>query len=502
MAKKSSIIYQNTHRKNQNFNTITVGTVVDTNDPQQMGRIRVMCPALADEESAPVTDIPWATYVSPFGGITKCINRGVDSQYALSDGPVSYGMFTIPKIGAQAIVACLDGSTEYRIWLGCIYGQHLVHTMPMGRFLDQNSGPVTSTEQPIEPLTTNLKEALGDPTSSFEYRTRAAENQAGRVRSAILNKIVSGRPDDISPQNRKGYHLNRILNTRNLGKSEDNLDPQVYSITTPGLHAILMDDGIRNERIRIKTTSGHQIIFDDTNERIYINTAKGKNWIELDQNGNIDMFSERRISIHGAKDINFTTDEAFRVDAKKGIHLNNLGEEGDIRLTTAGNIHLKSNFDTRIQSTKTNVHLKAEAFLFLRSKSHTHHNVGGSYVLNAQSNIEMETTASFKAKSSSELCLYSSGSNVRIDANPNVYLNSGSNCAVDITNAIIATDSLFAYATNRVPMKEPWGRVMSVNTDKDNATNTNLNLELAYDSEDVGKLELGVSIPRNSFWRR
>ena len=48
---------------------MTVGTVVDTNDPQQNGRLRVSCPKWGDTDKTLITDLPWASYVSPFGGV-------------------------------------------------------------------------------------------------------------------------------------------------------------------------------------------------------------------------------------------------------------------------------------------------------------------------------------------------------------------------------------------------------------------------------------------------
>ena len=37
---------------------ITIGVVVDTNDPQQMGRVRVVCPMWGDNYHSPVEDLP------------------------------------------------------------------------------------------------------------------------------------------------------------------------------------------------------------------------------------------------------------------------------------------------------------------------------------------------------------------------------------------------------------------------------------------------------------
>ena len=100
------------------FNGITMGTVVDTNDPQQMGRLRIACPVLGDVGFKSIRDIPWATYVSPLAGVDSVSSRGRDDS--VSVGPVAYGMWSIPNIGSNVLVACIDGDTRHRVWLGCV----------------------------------------------------------------------------------------------------------------------------------------------------------------------------------------------------------------------------------------------------------------------------------------------------------------------------------------------------------------------------------------------
>ena len=123
--------------------SLTVGTVVDTNDPQQMGRIRISVPAYHDTFETKISDIPWATYVTPFGGVMGYGTRGPDTPNAPSEtnGPMSYGMWAIPKVGAQVIVSCIDGNPELRIWIGCIYTPALAHTLPHGRYMAHQRTP-------------------------------------------------------------------------------------------------------------------------------------------------------------------------------------------------------------------------------------------------------------------------------------------------------------------------------------------------------------------------
>lgn len=468
------------------MNGFTLGTVVDTNDPQQMGRLKVLCPAFGDTEETQLSNIPWASYITPFGGTSPCIHRGPNLDY--SKGPLSYGMFAIPKVGARALVACLDGNPEYRFWIGCLYGPLLTHTIPIGRYLNNTSGPVTSTENPVEPLATNMSDALGAP-SAPEYRTRGPEQQVSSVSRESLSYIISGQPDKRNGLNdREGYQQTRGRDDLAFAKTEGNFDPQSYCITTPGLHMFVMDDSVANGRVRLRTTAGHQVILDDTNERIYISTAQGHNWIEMDQNGNIDIYAERRLSVHAIKDINFKTEGAFRVEAGGGIHLNQLGSAYDIRMTSVGSIHTKSGQKTSIQS-GTDVNIKT----------------GTTWKVEVGSNLQIKTNGTFRVNSTGTFCMYSS-STMHFDATT-IDLNSGGNCAQAISPLI---GSYSAFTVNRVPQHEPWGRIMSAQSATDNnyenlfEYNISTILELSYTSPNVGRVELGETVlpERNDNWRR
>ena len=138
--------------------------------------------------------------------------------------------------------------------------------------------------------------------------------------------------------NTQGYHQSRIAGKVVDAITDDVVyDPQTYSWTTPGFHSLSMQDNAENCRIRFRTTHGHQIIMDDTNERIYISTAGGKAWIEMDEAGNIDMYAERNISMHAGKDINFAADGVFRVQAAEGIHMST---EAEMRIHTKTDLHI------------------------------------------------------------------------------------------------------------------------------------------------------------------
>lgn len=505
--------------------TISVGRVVDTNDPMQMGRVRVYVAGL-DRNISNVGDIPFAIYSSPFAGHQQVQSRGPEDDI-YTTGPVAYGMFAIPKVGTDVLIAHLNGDPNYRIWFGALYGQLLSGTVPHGRYTFNNpnaspgdlDGPLSASENPIQPIYGNLTSAYTRTTSiasndgaisttprkNFEWRVRGADFQGaglGNIQRNLPDQKVSNVTDDRNyvyteedgtafhqGNYTQGYATSRIEPNAtydpNLVDGGQNLDPQTYSWTTPGFSSIAMDDRPENARIRLRTGSGHQIILDDTNERIYISTVQGNNWVEMDQSGNIDIYAARRVSIHAAMDVNITTDQTFRVHAKQGIHMTS---EGEVRITSTndtifnagGNIQATAGSAANITSS-TDINLSAGSSLNLQSGSDTNINSGASGAWTTTSTLNMLASAN----------ILMTGSQVQMN---------GPQAATADTAAIASTNQ--AYFTNRVPEHEPYGRIMMDKSATDNDAGNQFILELNYDSPEVGRVELGEIIPRNSRWHR
>lgn len=490
---KEILVRSGTAAQTQEF--ITLGTVVDTNDPQQMGRVRAVCPAWGDSYSSHFEDIPWCMYASPFGGQVEVGTRGPGLQQ--TQGGVAYGMWAIPKIGAQVLVVCLDGDPQYRVYLGCVFDQLTPHTLPHGRWMYDNHpglqkdgmetapyGPYSSTEKLIEPLNKNIKQAFGNRSEpNYEWKTRAGDYSASNVPVESLQSVASRVADDKDVTNgnwtsTQGYGVSRIDPAGISSITDKNYDSHVYSITTPGFHSLSMDDRIENSRVRIRTTSGHQILMDDTNERIYIQTARGNNWIELDQAGNIDVYTSTRLNIRAAKDINLTSDETIRMSAKQGIHMYS---EGDVRVQTAADVHMIADGNIRTRTGES---------MFFQADGAIHAKTGSSFYLSAATEINQLCGADMKLTSGGSFHNAAAGSILETAAS--IHMNGPSaSSANDAENA----DEQQAFLTNRVPDHEPYARTMT----KDDFTHEP---EFSYTDPRVNRVERGHTITRGAYWRR
>jgi hypothetical protein len=529
--------------------SISIGFVVDTDDPLQQGRIRVFCPAYNDDPKK-ILHLPWCVYVSPVAGSINqdSYTRGHDAENATSSGPVHYGFWAIPEVGAHVIVGCINADRRRRIWLGCIPNHQETHTMGHGRFKhSENSvnGPLTSTGGPIEPTATKLKEAFGGDISSSEWKTRGADYQITSVtdrpspeKSAYVDDSYSDIADSEEDEWVKevlGEHGYDWTSYKNLGAF---LASKVYGWTTPGFHSITMDDRAFNCRVRFRTAGGHQIIMDDTNERIYFSTGEGKSWIELDSAGNIDVFAERRMSIHAEKDLNFSAGESIRFKADKFISMyagNDTGQtplteqlaDGEIRIQSANDMHIKvgqhlqMNVDNNFAATfgsdgggTTNIDFKGAV----------NFGMDGAFGVSALGDINLsadDVTFGIAGKGTTIDTLTTFLDDLVDTFNSHAHVNAGENLnpadPIDIpdpvTITIVEDETKLAPWANRVPEHEPWPRVMmqdsddAVNSENDGYLN-NVDWVKQYTNVDeagrkpIGKTEGDETIERGKFWRR
>ena len=545
--------------------SLTVGVVVDTDDPLQMGRLRIFCPSLNDAPEK-LQHLPWAAYVSPFGGVVNnsCFTRGSDPSNATTTGAVHYGFLGIPEQGAHALVGCIDGDPRRRFWLGCFMSQQETHTLFTGRFKWSGfdgtpDGPFSSSNDPIQPLYDNLSQMFPDRTAR-EWKTRGADYQPTAV-SQDVGQIPN--PDDITyldEQNNQirvaepdqwvkdilGAHGYDWTSFKNLGSF---LASKVYGMSTPGGHSISMDDRPFNCRVKVRTTGGHMILMDDTNERIYITTAQGNNYIEMDLAGNIDVFSASRVSVHAANDINFSTEGTFRVKATQGIYMyagdnvetplgNTVPPKGQIRLHATDDFHILSDKNIRMTSIEDML-LQSMQDIDVSSINWMQ-SCQDDFNLTA-AEINVVATSQFVAQVGSS-SLGINTSDIVSTASDDVYFSGGAiSGSINSINATFLTkeDSTggpmqsasgpsispptitvdpaltqIAIWTNRVPQHEPWPRVLEQSSDQPvNAMNTgyqnNVQWVDQFDNvtspaglEPIGKVEGNVTIDRGMFWRR
>lgn len=394
------------------FPFITDGIVKDTNDPQQNGRLKIWCPSL-DGENFSLENLPWAEVSTPFGGVTNEFTAGRDKK--ISYGPVSYGFWAMPKIGAQVYVFLLNGDPNRRVCIGSYFGLHRNRSLPAGRNKNPNIeqhpvGPFTDSYDPLQPAYDNVRVAFQNKMGAPQTKTRGVKE-----RQVAQDADVKDGQD--------GYGPNAV--------DEKFLDSQVYCFVTPGHHVFLMDDAIDNSRIRLKTCEGNQVIIDDTNERIYVSTAKGRTWIELDEDGHVHVFGSESVSVRAGQDINFYADNDFNIEAKNNVNIRAVN--GSIKINSQDDMHLRSGGGSIYATACAEYHICSTEGFFLSAKE-----------INNKAETSIALTASsggLNIKSSSEINLETNGAiNGLAEESVNIKSSKGSGLSLGATTNMVSSD--------------------------------------------------------------
>jgi hypothetical protein len=300
------------------------GQVVKTDDPDQMGRVKVWVPAV-DGENFEIDALPWADYAPSFFGFTVDYPGGNGGP---NNSHTAYGMWAVPKIGASVYIFCVGGDPTRRAYFASSIRLHRNRSLPAGRNTDPNgkvgpwgdAGDGQGNLNPIEPAYSNLRD---------QFQNKLTESEA-ITRGLYERQIAQAKQDKDGAE---GY-------TKTPISGESYLDPQTYCWVTPGRHAIIFQDDPAHARARIKTAEGHQVILDDANERIYISTAKGKSWIEMDLDGHIQIFGADSFSVRSGADINLYADKNINMEAGQSINMK--ADKGDLKVAVGGSIHLNA----------------------------------------------------------------------------------------------------------------------------------------------------------------
>jgi hypothetical protein len=317
----------------------------------RLGQLRVRVIATSGVASnATVDDTVVANYCSPFFGTTF----GTDQQQ-LPDGAYtsgqSYGMWMVPPdIGNKVLVMCTPGGDWY--WIGCIYDSSSHHMVPaIGRNVggkDRTRAPGSlpasgSSNLPVVEYST--KEATAFDADGLENTPRYThEFQASRL-------VMQGLDRDL---------IRGAISSSSLRESPSN----VYGISTPGRkvskgdqvpgapdvvfarqggHTFVMDDGDeagKDQLMRLRTTGGHQILMNDSENVLYIASASGQHWLEFSKNGQINVYGAAGFNLRTQGVLNLHSDVMLNMSAPN-IKMTAVGNDkvplGSIKIDTSGN---------------------------------------------------------------------------------------------------------------------------------------------------------------------
>jgi len=337
-----------------------IGTVMNNVDPARTGRLQVRIQQFASGADDNPQLWRWVNYLPPFYGTTEksSSNTGVGSY---PGNQQSYGMwFTPPDIGTQIMCFFVEGDPNQGYYVGCIINNALNHMLPAigaakkGEYVTQNSSQAAyfsgAAQLPVTEINTRNDQIDGNP-KFFDQQKPVHSYQAAIFlqqglsndpeRGPIISNAQRESPSTVYGISTPGQPIYQggltSLNIQQKLAAGTVTPEQAKVVGRLGGHTLVMDDGDlenNNALVRLRTSKGHQIMMNDSENFFHIIHANGQTWIELGQEGTVDIFSTNSVNVRTQGTINLHADK-------------------DINMFAGGNINMKSNAATNIGAVTT-----------------------------------------------------------------------------------------------------------------------------------------------------
>jgi hypothetical protein len=367
-----------------------IGIVVNNVDTTRQGRLQVAIQEFGATNKDGTPDLTneslWRTvsYCPPFYGATPLQggpNTGTtDTTGQYPGNRNSYGMwFTPPDLGVSVLCFFVAGDSSQGYYVGCIPDQGINHMVPaigaasnyvVGNktqetyFANAPRLPVSEINEANPKIENNPKFfSQPKPVQSF---VAAVLFQQGLDKDPIRGSIGSSSQREspsscygISTPGRPIYQggmtdadIKQKLNA-GLPTSE------IKVLGRRGGHTFVMDDGDlggADSLVRIRTAKGHQITMSDDGNCFYICHANGQTWVELGEEGTLDVYStnsinlrtEGTINLHADKDINMFAGENINMKSIKTFNIQSddaigIAAKKDLTVFSETRLGVKSN---------------------------------------------------------------------------------------------------------------------------------------------------------------
>jgi len=377
-----------------------IGIVKNAIDTMRSGRLQVYIEEFGGKEDE---DSNWTTvsYCSPFFGHTDPARRSTDGEFKTS--PHSYGMWFIPPdIGVRVLCTFVNGDPYQGFWFGCIPewpSHHMVPGMANTKWRDGGKDePVVDHSFKDKQEEDTLDTFDGEKFKQFySKQTTTHDKQADIYKKQGL--ISNGKADPYrGPGTSTSFRESpsRVFGISTPGpelkgtevKADVNGGPSVTA--RQGGHMFIMDDGTaedppKNQMIKLRTSTGHTIVMNDSIGCIYIINAAGTAWFEMDDSGSIKAYSKNAVEMHSDKGFKFETLKSFQITAESfdlsvtgpikiagnAIDLSaerdfKIGAGQDLNPNTVGRLHLTG--DGILMNAKDTTAIYSGKYLDLESK--------------------------------------------------------------------------------------------------------------------------------------
>ena len=296
----------------------------------RMGQLLVSIPELSgqvdDAFAGKESDQIVVSYASPFYGTTFGSDQGLNPDGATTSGQ-SYGMWCVPPdVGNKVLVTFVAGDMQRGYWFACIYDSPNHHMVPGN---GRNIGGAGNTKPPGGALDSYLSKDSVSPVGEYNISNADAFTADGLVNSdryahpsLTMGLVIQGLDKD---------PVRGAISSSSMREAPSN----VYGISTPGRrgtkgdqvagnkdivyfrqggHSFVMDDGAEDgtdQLMRLRTSGGHQILMNDTEEILYIASSSGNQWLEFSASGAINVYAGAGFNLRSGGAINMHSDSSI-----------------------------------------------------------------------------------------------------------------------------------------------------------------------------------------------
>ncbi len=294
-----------------------------------------------------------------FGGDDYRVERSPDGDIrSARNGDVqTYGFWAQPRTGDRVGVLFANGDPQKGYWVGMIpdFNRNFMVPGSPGRppaDLDEKNDPdgvsihketarfkVEAPEESLVPAMDKTERISNDENNPVERELIdvlvSPEFATNTQKAGLLCDPLRGAGNSSSRRESPSYVLGiksagwnfdsekKNLNTAGGSRQRfDETGTRLTDVATSG-HQLTFDDHPDFQGVRLRTSAGSQLYFQDRCDEpfIYISTAKGNMWIEMIDDGKINIFAEGSVSIHAREDINLTADRDINIDAQRDLNL-------------------------------------------------------------------------------------------------------------------------------------------------------------------------------------
>ena len=323
-----------------------VAIVKVNEDTTRMGRIGVVIPAIHGADNVTTEQLISCEYLSPFYGAKSASTVNPSDVTNFANSQHAYGMWmTPPDIDTKVLVTFAEGKITQGYWIGCIqepFANNMVpglassenvyerveanelggESVQIQQDYGQKYVPVGETNRGIfDEARVAGFDKLKKPIHPFADVLKDQGLSQDNVRGNTSSSARRESPSNVFGISTPGPIDNRSTKFDNIGPTDSN---QSRRTVRKGGHTFVMDDGDSkgdNQLVRLRTSSGHQLVMNDSAGVVYLANSEGTVWMEFSNNGMVDVYAQTGYNLRSGADINFHAEGNINMYANKNIKI-------------------------------------------------------------------------------------------------------------------------------------------------------------------------------------